>query len=312
MLAVLRRWVLTAVPVVLVVSMLTFILASLVPGDPARTILGPLASPDQVDQLRQQLGLDRPLAVQYWDWFSGVVHGDLGRSLTSGGSVSAELADRIPVTLSLIIGAIVIIAVVGVALGIVSAVKGGFLGRAVDVLSLLGIAIPGFWLGLVLVALFAVRFPLFPATGYVSFAVSPSAWLSSLALPLITLALTGTAGVAKQTRSSVRDELAKDYVRMLRARGVAERRIFLIHVLRNAAGPIITVLGLIFIGLVGGAVLIEVVFVLPGLGSLTVDATRSHDIPVILGVTLVLSLVVVTVNLLVEVSYAILNPKVRT
>jgi peptide/nickel transport system permease protein len=226
--------------------------------------------------------------------------------------VAAELADRIQVTLSLIGIGLAVIVLVGVTLGVVSAVKGGLLGRVVDVLSLVGLAVPGFWLGLVLVAAFAVALPLFPATGFVQFSASPARWAASLALPVLTLALTGTAGLAKQTRSSVLDELGKDYVRMLRARGVPERRIVLVHACRNAGAPIVTVIGLLFIGLVGGAVLLETVFVLPGLGSLTVAATRSHDIPVILGVTLILSLVVVTVNLAVEISYALLNPKVRT
>lgn len=309
---VIGRWLLTAIPVVLVVSILTFVLTSFVPGDPARTILGMNASPDQIAQLRNQLGLDRPLPVRYWDWLWGVLHGDLGTSLTTGGSVASEIAGRAGVTLSLLIIGVIVVAVVGVTLGVISAVKGGLLGRIVDVLSLLGLAVPGFWLGLVLVAVLSVWLGLFPATGYVSPTVSMSAWISSLALPILTLALTGTAGLAKQTRSSVLEELSKDYVRMLRARGVSERRILLVHVLRNAGAPIVTLVGLMFIGLVGGAVLLEMVFVLPGLGSLTVNATRSNDIPVILGVTLLLSLVVVTVNLLVEIIYAVLNPKVRT
>lgn len=309
---VIGRWLLTAVPVVLVVSILTFVLTSFVPGDPARTILGMSATPDQVAQLRSQLGLDQPLPVRYWNWLWGVLHGDLGTSLTTGGSVASEISGRAGVTLSLLIIGVLVVAVVGITLGIISAVKGGALGRFVDVVSLLGLAVPGFWLGLVLVAVLSVWLGLFPATGYVGPTVSVSAWISSLALPVLTLALTGTAGLAKQTRSSVLEELSKDYVRMLRARGVSERRILLVHVLRNAGAPIVTLVGLMFIGLVGGAVLLEMVFVLPGLGSLTVNATQANDIPVILGVTLLLSLVVVTVNLLVEIAYAVLNPKVRT
>jgi len=312
MLKVMRRWLLTAVPVVLIVSMLTFVLTSFVPGDPARTILGLSATPEQVDRLREQLGLDDPLPVRYGAWLWDVLHGDLGRSLSTGGSVATELGGRAQVTLSLLIVGTFVVAIVGVSLGVVSAVAGGSLGRFVDVVSLIGLAVPGFWLGLVLVAVFAVWLRIFPATGYISFATSPMGWMASLFLPVLTLAITGTAGLAKQTRSSVLDELGKDYVRMLRARGVSERRILLIHVLRNAGAPIVTVLGLMFIGLVGGAVLLEMVFVLPGLGSLTVNATRANDIPVILGVTLFLSLVVVTVNLIVEISYALLNPKVRT
>jgi peptide/nickel transport system permease protein len=309
---VVARWFLTAVPMVLIVSIFTFVLTSFVPGDPARTILGINAPPEQVEALREQLGLDRPLFEQYWEWLTGALHGDLGRSITTRGTVAAELSGRAEVTLSLIALGLVAIVLVGVSLGLISAIKGGWVGRLVDVLSLVGLAVPGFWLGLVLVAIFAVALPIFPATGFVRFADSPGGWAMSLALPVITLALTGTAGLAKQTRSSVLDELGKDYVRMLRARGLPERRIIFVHVCRNAAAPIITVIGLLFIGLVSGAILLEMVFVLPGIGSLTVAATRAHDIPLILGATLLLSIVVVTVNLVVEVCYAILNPRVRS
>jgi peptide/nickel transport system permease protein len=311
MVRVIRRWLLTALPVVLIVSMLTFVLTSLVPGDAARAMLGLQASDAQVQALRDQLGLDKPLPQQYWDWLVGVVHGDLGRSIQTRGLVASELAHRAEVTLSLLVLGVLIVAVVGISLGVVSAVRGGRTGKVVDALSLVGIAVPGFWLGLVLVALFAVQLPLFPATGYVSFTRSVPGWIASLALPLLTLALTGTAGLAKQTRSNVLDELGKDYVRMLRARGVPERRIMLVHVLRNAAGPVVTIIGLTFIGLVGGAVLLETVFVLPGVGMLMVQASKAHDIPVIQGVTLMVSLVVVVVNLLVEISYALLDPRVR-
>ncbi|MDR0436126.1 MAG: ABC transporter permease [Propionibacteriaceae bacterium] len=310
MLKVMGRWLATAIPIVLVASVLTFILTSFVPGDPARTILGINAPEAQVEALREQLGLDLPLPLQYWNWLTGVLHGDLGRSIVTWGKVSTELGSRLSVTLSLMSIGLVVVATFGVSLGLLSAIKGGVFGKVVDVLSLVGLAVPGFWLGLVLVAAFAVAIPIFPATGYIRFSDSPSGWAMSLALPIITLALTGTAGLAKQTRTSVMDELGKDYVRMLRARGLSERRVFL-HVIRNAGAPIITVIGLLFIGLVSGAVLLETVFVLPGLGSLTVSAIKSHDIPLILGVTLVLSIVVVTVNLVVEICYALLNPRVR-
>lgn len=309
---VMRRWLLTAVPVVLIVSLLTFVLTSFVPGDAARAILGLQASEEQVQALRDQMGLGKPLPQQYWDWLVGVLHGDLGRSIQTRGLVASELAHRAEVTLSLLVLGVLIVALVGITLGVISAVRGGRIGRMVDVLSLAGIAVPGFWLGLVLVALFAVMIPLFPATGYVSFTHSVPGWIASLALPLLTLALTGTATLAKQTRSNVLDELGKDYVRMLRARGIPERRILLVHVLRNAAGPVVTIIGLTFIGLVGGAVLLETVFVLPGVGMLMVQASKAHDIPVIQGVTLMVSLVVVVVNLLVEISYALLDPRVRS
>ncbi len=307
---VIVKWLLTSVLVVLVVSALTFILASLVPGDAARTILGPDAMPEQVELLRKELGLTRPLPVQYWEWLSHVVQGDFGRSISSRALVGPAMAARFEVTISLLICSIITTTALGIGLGVLSAVKGGWAGRVVDVLSLIGFAVPGYWLGLVLVAIFAVKIPVFPATGYVSFAHSVPGWIAGLFLPVVTMAITGCGVLAKQTRSGLLDELDREYVRMLRGRGIPERMV-LLHALRNAAGPLITIIGLMFIGLVGGAVLVETVFVLPGLGSMIVEATKGHDIPVILGVTFILSIVVVVVNLLVELSYAALNPKVR-
>lgn len=306
------RWALTAVPMVLAVSVLTFWLTSLVPGDPARAILGMQATPDAVDTLRRNLGLDRPLPVQYWEWLRGVFTGDLGNSYATRSSVANELLNRLEVTLSVLGLGLVLATVVGVTLGLVSAVRGGWPGRLVDVISLFGLAVPGYWLGLVLSAVFAVQLRWFPATGYVEFTDDPVGWIKSLALPLATLSITATAGLAKQTRSSVLDELGRDYVRMLRSRGVPERRIIGRHVLRNAGAPIVTVIGLLLIGLIGGAVLLEMVFVLPGIGGLTVQATKAKDVPVLLGVTLVVSAVVMVVNLLVELAYYALDPRVRT
>ena len=305
------RWLLTAVPLLLGVSALTFVLASLVPGDAAKSILGLNANPVQYHQLRQQLGLDQPLWRRYLHWLWRALHGDLGQSIQSSGAVSSELTGRLAVTLSLVVGAVLVAAVVGVGLGLASALRGGLLGRVVDVLSLLGLAIPAYWLGLVLVTFLAVRWEIFPATGYVPFADSPVRWFESLVLPVLTLAFSSAAPIAKQTRDGVLSELGKDYVAVLRARGISERRIVLKHVLRNAGTPVLSVVGLVAIGLFGGAVLVETVFVLPGLGGEVVSATSAHDIPVIQGVAVLFTGLVVIVNLLVELGYAALNPKVR-
>lgn len=306
------RWLLTAVPLLLGVSALTFVLSSLVPGDAARSILGLNADPAQYHQLRRQLGLDQPLWRRYQHWLWRALHGDLGQSIQSSGSVRSELGGRLGVTLSLVIGAVVLAAVVGVGLGMASALRGGVLGRVVDVLSLLGLAVPTYWLGLVLVTFLAVRHEIFPATGYVPFAESPIKWFESLVLPVITLAFSSAAPIAKQTRDGVLAELGKDYVAVLRARGISERRIIGKHVLRNAGTPVLSVVGLVAVGLFGGAVLVETVFVLPGLGGEVVAATGAHDIPIIQGVAVFFTLLVVIVNLLVEVGYAALNPKVRS
>jgi peptide/nickel transport system permease protein len=305
------RWLLTAVPLLLGVSALTFVLASLVPGDAARSILGLGATKAQYNALRDQLGLDQPLWRRYADWLGGALHGDLGQSIQSSGSVGSELSGRLWVTLSLVLGAVVLAGLVGVGLGLVSALRGGVLGKVVDVISLLGLAVPAYWLGLVLVTFLAVRWQFFPATGYVPFAESPQLWLESLVLPVLTLGFGSAAPIAKQTRDGVMAELEKDYVAVLRARGISERRIILKHVLRNAGTPVLSVVGLVAIGLFGGAVLAESVFVLPGLGSAVVSATAAHDLPLIEGVAVYFTIAVVLVNLLVELGYAALNPKVR-
>lgn len=306
------RWLLTAVPLVFGVSALTFLLASLIPGDAARAILGINADPQQYQQLRQQLGLNKPLWKQYTNWLTSALHGDLGNSIQSSGSVSHEILGRLTVTLWLVGGSILVAVLVGVGLGVASALRGGLLGKVVDVFALLGLAVPSYWLGLVLVTLFAVKLQIFPATGYIDFAESPTRWFESLVLPVLTLGFGSCAPIAKQTRDGMLTELQRDYVVTLRARGVKERRIVLLHALRNAATPVLSVAGLVLVGLFGGAVLAETVFVLPGLGSLAVSAASTHDIPVIQGVAIVFTVLVVLVNLLIELGYAALNPKVRT
>jgi peptide/nickel transport system permease protein len=306
------RWLTDAIPVVFGVSVVTFILTSLVPGDAGRAILGPNATPAQVTTLDRQLGLDRPLPVRYWEWLTGALHGDLGTSITSGVPVTQQLEARIWVTLSLIIGAILLAAVVGVGFGVISALRGGWMGRVVDVIAMLGVAIPNFWFALVLVTLLAVKLPIFPATGYTPFSQDPVAWFESLVLPVLTLGLSSAAPVAKQTRDGVLTQLGRDYVRVLRARGIPERSVIFRHVLRNAAAPIITVLGVLVVALFGGTVLIESAFVMPGLGQLVVQAASAHDIALVQGVALVFTIVIMLANLLIELAYAAVNPKVRT
>ncbi|GAA0240987.1 ABC transporter permease [Cryptosporangium japonicum] len=311
MLRLLANRLALSVPLLFVVSVLVFGLASLVPGDAARTILGEQATPEAVAYLRNQLGLDQPWYERYGSWLAGVLHGDFGTSILSGQDVWTTLNTRLGVTLSLVLTALVVSTVIGVALGLVSAVRGGVLGRVVDVLSLIGLALPNFWIAIVLVSLFAVQFRLFPATGYVPLTASPSEWISSLAMPVAALSLLGIAIIGKQTRDSVLDTLGAEYVRVLRANGVSERRIVFVHVLRNAAIPIVTAMGVVAVGMVGGSVFIESVFVLPGLGSLATQSTLDHDLPVILGLGVYFTMLVIVVNVLVDLAYGFLNPKVR-
>ncbi|WP_329052966.1 ABC transporter permease [Amycolatopsis sp. NBC_01488] len=305
------RRLLVSVPLVVFVSLLTFVLQALTPGDTARAILGENYTPEAYTQLRHQLGLDRPMLVQYWQWLISALHGKLGVSQISGLSVGAEIANRLSVTMSLIVGATLVAALLGIALGVVSAIRPGKLGRVVDVLALAGFALPSFWLGLVLVTLFAVALRVFPATGYVPLAKSPSGWIVALVLPVVALAVHGMATVAKQTRDGMLTALSRDFVHVLRANGVSETSIILRHSLRNAALPVVTVIGVVFVSLLNGTVLIETVFAMPGLGGLAVQATTQHDVRMIQGVAVVFTLIVVVINLLVDIAYGWLNPKVR-
>jgi peptide/nickel transport system permease protein len=308
------RWLVSSLVLLFVITAATFVLASMAPGDAAKAILSSQSGSytmQQYQQVRHALGIDQPLPVQYWHWLDGVLHGSLGADLFSGQPVTQELNARLGPSLSVIVGTVIVSGVAGVSLGIVSALRGGALGRLVDVVSLAGLAFPNFWLALVLVELLAVKVQVFPATGYVPLSADPGPWLRSIALPVLTLSAGGVAFVAKQTRDSLSEVMSRDFIVMLRSRGLSRRSVVLRHALRNAAIPVVTVLGLLLVGLLGGTVLIENVFSIPGLGQEAVTAAGSHDLPVIEGVAFYFAVVVVIANLLVDVSYRLLNPRVR-
>lgn len=308
------RWLVSSLVLLFVITALTFVLASLAPGDAAKAILSSQSGSytvQQYQQMRHALGIDRPLPVQYWHWLDGVLHGSLGADLFSGQPVTQELNARLGPSLSIIVGTVIVSGLVGVSLGIVSGLRGGPLGRLVDAVSLAGLAVPNFWLALVLVELLAVRVQVFPATGYAPLSADPGPWLRSIALPVLTLSAGGVAFVAKQTRDSLSEVMSRDFIVLLRARGLSRRSVVLRHALRNAAIPVVTVLGLLLVGLLGGTVLIENVFSIPGLGQEAVTAAGSHDLPVIEGVAFYFAVVVVIANLLVDVSYRLLSPRMR-
>ena len=311
MASLLLRRVLISLPVLFIVSVLSFVLINLIPGNPAQTLLGPLATAEQVARLRVEMGLDHPVWLQYWNWLTDAFHGNLGSSLFTGEPVTSILGSRLEVSLSLVVLGTVASAILGVAIGVISAVRGGWVSRLVDALSLAGLAIPNFWLGLVLIAVFAVALRLVPASGYVPVEASPFGWAQSLVLPVIALAVSGTTIIAAQTRDSVLDTLGRDFVRVLRANGLAARSVLFKHVLRAAAIPIVTVIGVVFVGLLSGTVFVETLFSLPGLGSAAVQATLQHDYPVVQGAVLYFTLMVVILNLGLDLLYAWLNPKVR-
>lgn len=311
MLRVIGRRLLVAIPMLFVIASLTFLLVSLIPGDPAVGILGPDATPAQVAALRESLGLNRPLFVQYVDWMLHAVTGDLGTSIQTGRPVVELIGERLPITISIAILGIIVTVVLGVLLGLLGALRGGWVGKAAQLISVLGVSIPGFWLGILLVLVFSVSLAWLPATGYIPLTDSPGEWLRSLVLPVITVALAGVAAVARQTRASMNDALAKDYVRTLLASGTPRSTVIFTHALRNASIPVVTSLGFQFITIFGGAFIIEQVFALPGLGQLTVSAVSNHDIPLIQGVVLLSAVLVIVVNLVVDLLYSWLNPKVR-
>lgn len=308
---VVARRFLLAIPLLFVVSFLSFLLLSLTPGNAAIQILGTRATPASVAALEHQLGLDQSLPERYWHWLTHALHGDFGTSVFTGQAVSQQLEQRAPVSVSLIIGSLLVILILGVCLGVFSAVRGGTSGRVVDGLSLVGFALPGFWIGAMLIELFAVKLHLFPAVGYVPLQASPTRWLESIALPIIALSVGGVAALAKQTREAMLDVLASEHSRMAWASGIPARRIYLVYALKNVAPRVLTVLGLLTIGLLGGTALIETVFALPGLGSLAVTGSSQQDVPVVQGVVVLFTLIIVAVNLLTDIACSLLDPRVK-
>jgi peptide/nickel transport system permease protein len=311
MLTFIVRRVVAGVILLFVISALAFGLLYLDSANIARRILGQNATPELVQQKAHELGLDRPVVVQYWDWLTSALHGDLGRSWFNGQLVTVSLSGRVAVTLSIVIGTVLVTAVVGTALGVWAARKRGAADRTVQVVSVLGFAIPGFLIALYLVLIFAINLHWFKATGYVPITTSFTGWLSSVTLPIAALALGAIAAVTQQIRGSMIDAMSRDYVRTLRSRGLSANSVVYRHVLRNAGGPALAILAVQFIGLLGGAVIVEQVFALPGMGQLTVQAGLQGDIPVMMGLVVAFAVIVIIVNLLIDLAQAGLNPKVR-
>lgn len=311
MLAFILRRLLSGVILIAVISFLAFVLLYMGGGDIARRILGENATAETVAKKTEDLGLNRPLLAQYWDWLTSALTGDLGRSWFTGEMVSAGVTGRLAVTLSIVIGATLLSAVLAVILGVLAARRGGAVDGTVQVISLIGFAIPGFLIALGLVLVFAINLGWFKATGYIPITTSVSGWISSVTLPIIALSIGAIATVAQQVRGSVIDAMSRDYVRTLRSRGLSTNAVVYRHVLRNAGGPALAVLAVQFIGLLGGAVIVEQVFAIPGMGQLTVRATTLGDIPVVMGVVIAFAIIVVIVNLLIDLAQAALNPKVR-
>ncbi len=312
------RRLLWGVALLFIVSALTFVLFDVLPSaEPARLRAGRTATPQAIAHIRNELGLAKPIYTQFYDYMRGIVlHFDLGYSYYSNASVKGLIAERLPATISLAAGAIVIWLLVGLSVGIVSAVRRRtLLDRTAMVTALVFISAPEYWLGLLALFLFASdvgKLSLFPGAGsYVGLSSDPAKWFTALVLPWLVLAATAAAVYARLLRGSLLEVLGEDYIRTARAKGLSERRVVLRHGVRSAITPIVTVLGLDIGTLLGGALLIEVVFDIPGVGRLNYDAITHGDFPIVQGTVLLAALFIVLANLLVDISYAFLDPRVR-
>ncbi|MFK9090357.1 nickel ABC transporter permease [Bacillus salipaludis] len=304
MLMFILRRLMQTIPVVIGVTFVVFFIMQLVPGDPAVLLAGEGASKETIGAIREQLGLNRPLFVQYFDYLINIFRGDFGVSLKNSQPVLDEVLVRLPITMELAFFSILITIVLGMAAGIISAIKPYSLtDTSVMIVALLGISLPSFWFGLMMMYFFSVKLQILPVAGWDS--------ILHVILPALTLGAGGAAIVARMTRSSMLEVIRQDYIRTARAKGLRERVIVFKHALRNALIPVITVVGLQFGALLGGTVLVESIFAINGLGRMIVDSIRMRDLPMVQGGVLVASLVFVIVNLLVDVLYRFFNKRIE-
>jgi peptide/nickel transport system permease protein len=312
MLGYLIRRILAAIPVMGVVALFVFLLLRLTPGDPAAILAGDNASPEQLERIRTSLGLNEPLATQFLAWVGKLLQGDFGVSLISQVPVTRMLASRIEPTIALALSTIVVSILVAVPLGVLAAWKHGTLiDRFVMALSVIGFSVPVFVIGYVMVKVFAIDLRWLPVQGYRSIFAGFGPFVERLVLPTLTLSFIYVALIARMTRAAMLDVLGEDYIRTARAKGIAERGVLLRHGLRNAAVPVITVIGTGFTLLISGVVVTESVFNLPGVGRLTVDAVLARDYPVIQAMILLTSGIYVAVNLAIDLAYTMLDPRIR-
>ncbi|HFJ9401100.1 TPA: nickel ABC transporter permease [Bacillus paranthracis] len=296
--------ILQLIPVLFGVVFVVFLIMQMVPGDPALLIAGEGASKETVEQIRHQLGLDKPFIMQYFSYIGNILQGDFGVSIRSNRPVLDEVLIRLPITIELALCSIVITVVIGMIAGIISATKQySWTDVSIMIIALLGVSLPSFWFGLMLIFYFSVQIQIFPVSGW-------GTWMH-MVLPALTLGASGAAIVARMTRSSMLDVIRQDYIRTARAKGVKERVVIYKHALRNALIPVITVVGLQFGALLGGTVLVESVFAINGLGRLIVDAIRMRDLPMLQGGVLIASVIFVLVNLIVDILYRHFNKRIE-
>jgi peptide/nickel transport system permease protein len=311
MISFIAKRVLSGIGLLLAISTMAYFLIFSSSTNIALNILGQDATDEQILAKQQELGLNLPIFERYLDWLSQAIRGNFGSSWFNSETVVSALLNRLPVTLTIVIFAMSIAAVLAISLGTVAAIKGGWVDRAVQIMAIVGFAIPGFLLAIILVTFLAIRIKLLPATGWVDFAEDPANWGKSLILPVTSLVLATVASAAQQIRSAIKSVMERDFVRTLTSRGIPRREIIVKHILRAAAPAGLTVLSLQFVGMLGGSVIIEKIFALPGMGELAVNATTQGDTPVVMGVVVYTVLIVIVVNLAVDLLNGWLNPKVR-
>jgi peptide/nickel transport system permease protein len=308
---ILRR-LLLSIPILLLVSIMVFSLIHLIPGDPVTYMLGQEATPEVKEALRHELGLDRPLVVQYFSWLGRVVQGDLGRSLIDRSSVSEQIWLRLPATIELAIGAFLVALLIAVPAGVLSAARrGSVVDYASTVFALGGMSLPSFWLAMMFIIIFAVKLQWLPASGYVPFWEDPRANLTAMLMPMVATGIRESAVLVRMLRSSMLEVLHADYVRTARAKGLRDRVVVLRHALRNGLVPVVTASGLLVAGLLGGLVITETIFSIPGFGRLIVDAIFQRDFITVQGAILVSAVLVVLVNLVVDILLAVIDPRIK-
>jgi len=312
MIRMIGKRLLEVIPTLLILSVIIFVLQRLLPGDPALALAGEDADRELIEQIRQQYGLNQPLPVQYFKWFGGILYGDLGQSMRMNRPVLDLILARLPVTLQLAVFSMIIALAVGITAGIIAAVrKQSAWDYGANLVALAGISVPNFWLGIMMILVFSVMLNWLPASGYVSPLIDPLRSLQSLLMPSIVLGTAIAGVIMRHTRSAMLQALESDYVRTARAKGLAEWVVVVRHAMRNALTPVITLGALEFGNLLGGAVLTEQIFNIPGFGKLIVDAVYNRDYAVVQGVVLVTALIYVLMSLLADIGYMLANPRLR-
>ena len=305
--SIVRRWIVNVMGIVL------FILINKLPGDATMSLIGETASEEYVAQLRETMGLDKPLFQRYLSWLWDVLHGNLGNSLTTSETVAQKIVMRFPITMEITLISMLISVLIALPLGVLSAIKRNTAGDVVgSILSMLGVAMPSFWLGLLLVMFFAVRLGWLPASGFTAFSADPAANLRGILLPCISIGFGFAATIMRQTRSSLLEVLGQDYILTARAKGLREKAVIWKHGMRNALIPVLTVTAMQIGRLIGGAVVTETVFAIPGMGSAIVSAVLNRDYPVAMGMIMVVATVVILINTFVDVLYLLVDPRIST